>query len=118
MILRDGGHDAREDDAAGLALYTLEFTVDGYVEAREDAIGGAISALHAQCVAALVGQEIATSDQVDAAFDSITYGKGGHVVGMIAGFSVLVLKEPLGWNHAIGFALIAAGAFFVFHGRA
>jgi uncharacterized protein (DUF486 family) len=37
---------------------------------------------------------------------------------VFAGFSVLVLKEPLGWNHAIGFALIAAGAFFVFHGRA
>lgn len=33
-------------------------------------------------------------------------------------FSVLWLKEPLGWNHAIGFALIAAGAGFVFSGRA
>jgi len=30
-------------------------------------------------------------------------------------FSVLYLKEPLGWNHAIGFAFIAAGAFFIFH---
>jgi uncharacterized protein (DUF486 family) len=28
---------------------------------------------------------------------------------------VLYLKEPLGWNHALGFALIAAGAFFIFH---
>ena len=36
---------------------------------------------------------------------------------VFAGFSVLVLKEPLGWNHAIGFGLIAAGAFFIFHGR-
>ncbi|MHB2166797.1 DMT family protein [Alsobacter sp. R-9] len=36
---------------------------------------------------------------------------------VFAGFSVLVLKEPLGWNHAIGFCLIAAGAFFVFQGR-
>ena len=34
---------------------------------------------------------------------------------VFAGFSVLYLKQPLGWNHAIGFALIAAGAFFVFH---
>ena len=34
---------------------------------------------------------------------------------VFAGFSVLYLKEPLAWNHAIGFALIAAGAFFVFH---
>jgi uncharacterized protein (DUF486 family) len=33
-------------------------------------------------------------------------------------FSVFYLREPLGWNHAIGFALIAAGAFFVFQGRA
>lgn len=34
---------------------------------------------------------------------------------VFAGFSVLYLKEPLGWNHAVGFALIAAGAFFIFH---
>jgi uncharacterized protein len=31
-------------------------------------------------------------------------------------FSVVVLKEALTINHAIGFALIVAGAFFVFHG--
>ena len=37
---------------------------------------------------------------------------------VFAAFSVLYLKEPLGWNHAIGFALIAAGAGFVFSGRA
>jgi uncharacterized protein (DUF486 family) len=36
---------------------------------------------------------------------------------VFAGFSVWVLKEPLGWNHAVGFALIAAGAFFIFQGR-
>jgi hypothetical protein len=36
---------------------------------------------------------------------------------VFAGFSVLYLKEPLGWNHAVGFALIAAGAGFVFQGR-
>ena len=34
---------------------------------------------------------------------------------VFAAFSVLYLKEPLGWNHALGFALIAAGAFLVFH---
>ena len=34
---------------------------------------------------------------------------------VFAGFSVLYLKEPLGWNHALGFGFIAAGAFFVFH---
>ena len=33
---------------------------------------------------------------------------------VFAGFSILYLKEPLGWNHAIGFAFIALGAFFVF----
>ena len=35
---------------------------------------------------------------------------------VFAVFSVLVLKEALTWNHAIGFGLIAAGAFFVFRG--
>ncbi len=34
---------------------------------------------------------------------------------VFAGFSVLYLKEPIGWNHLAGFALIAAGAFLVFH---
>ncbi len=37
---------------------------------------------------------------------------------VFAGFSVVVLKEPLGWNHLVGFGLIAAGAAFVFAGRA
>lgn len=36
---------------------------------------------------------------------------------VFAGFSVLVLKEPLGWSHALGFALIAAGAAVIFLGR-
>ena len=30
-------------------------------------------------------------------------------------FSVFYLKEPLMWNHLVGFAFIAAGAFFIFH---
>src|SRR5690606_4532083 len=30
-------------------------------------------------------------------------------------FSVTYLKEPLAWNHLVGFVLIAAGAGFVFH---
>jgi hypothetical protein len=33
---------------------------------------------------------------------------------VFAGFSIVYLKESIGWNHALGFALIAAGAFFVF----
>lgn len=36
---------------------------------------------------------------------------------VFAAFSVWFLKEPLTWNHAIGFALIAAGAWFIFQGR-
>ena len=34
---------------------------------------------------------------------------------VFAGFSVLYLKEPLGWNHALGFLFIAVGAFLIFH---
>jgi hypothetical protein len=34
---------------------------------------------------------------------------------VFAGFSVLYLKQPLGWNHALGFGLIALGAFLIFH---
>lgn len=33
---------------------------------------------------------------------------------VFAAFSVWWLGEPLRWNHAVGFALIAGGAFFVF----
>jgi uncharacterized protein (DUF486 family) len=36
---------------------------------------------------------------------------------VFAGFSVFYLKESLTWNHLIGFALIAAGAAFIFQGR-
>lgn len=34
---------------------------------------------------------------------------------VFAFFSVLYLHEPLGWNHAVGFAFLVAGAFFIFH---
>lgn len=30
-------------------------------------------------------------------------------------FSALYLKEPISWNHLVGFGFIAAGAFFIFH---
>ena len=36
---------------------------------------------------------------------------------VFAGFSVLYLKEPITWNYAIGFVLIAAGAFSCFADR-
>ncbi len=37
---------------------------------------------------------------------------------VFSGFSTLFLRENLGWNHLIGFALIAAGAAVVFLGKA
>jgi uncharacterized protein (DUF486 family) len=36
---------------------------------------------------------------------------------VFAGFSVLWLKEPLGWNHAVGFGFIVVGAWFIFQGK-
>lgn len=35
-------------------------------------------------------------------------------LAVFAAFSVFYLNEPVGWNHAVGFTLIAVGAFFVF----
>ena len=35
---------------------------------------------------------------------------------VFVGFSVLYLKEAITWNHLVGFALIALGAYFVFRG--
>lgn len=35
-------------------------------------------------------------------------------LSVFAVFSFLYLKEPLGWNHLIGFGFIALGAWFVF----
>jgi len=37
-------------------------------------------------------------------------------LAVFAVFSVLWLKEPVTVNHAVGFALIGLGAFFVFKG--
>ena len=36
-------------------------------------------------------------------------------LAVFAAFSVLVLKEPLHWNHLLGFGFIALGAFFISH---
>lgn len=35
---------------------------------------------------------------------------------VFVGFAYFVLGERLTWNHGIGFALIGAGAFFIFRG--
>ena len=34
---------------------------------------------------------------------------------VFSGFSLVYLKEPIGWNDMVGFALISAGAFFIFY---
>ena len=36
-------------------------------------------------------------------------------LSVFAVFSVFYLKEPLTWNHLVGFSFIAVGAFFIFH---
>ncbi|GAB4386530.1 DMT family protein [Albidovulum sp.] len=36
-------------------------------------------------------------------------------LSVFAIFSVTYLRESLSWNHAVGFAFIALGAFFIFH---
>ena len=37
-------------------------------------------------------------------------------LAIFAVFSVIYLREPFTWNYAIGFAFIAAGAYFIFDG--
>ena len=36
-------------------------------------------------------------------------------LSVFALFSIVYLQEPFKWNYAVGFALIASGAFFIFH---
>jgi uncharacterized protein (DUF486 family) len=36
-------------------------------------------------------------------------------LSVFAVFSIWYLGEPIGWNHLVGFAFIAAGAFFIFN---
>jgi uncharacterized protein (DUF486 family) len=57
-----------------------------------------------------IGHEVYSAAQLKTIQEVIT-------LVVFAVFSVVVLKEQLSWNHAIGFALIAAGAFFIFQGR-
>ena len=54
------------------------------------------------------GSEVYTTAQLKTIQEVIT-------LIVFAGFSVLYLKQPLGWNHALGFTFIAFGAFFIFH---
>ncbi|MEW6256998.1 MAG: DMT family protein [Pseudomonadota bacterium] len=55
-----------------------------------------------------IGSEVYSTAQLKTMQEVIT-------LLVFAAFSVLYLKEPLGWNHLIGFGFIAAGAYFIFH---
>ena len=54
-----------------------------------------------------IGSDVYSAAQLKAMQEVIT-------LTVFAGFSVLYLGQKITINHAIGFALIAAGAFFVF----
>ncbi|PYB75593.1 MULTISPECIES: DMT family protein [Rhizobium] len=56
-----------------------------------------------------IGSEVYSAAQLKTMQEVIT-------LIVFSGFSVFFLKESLTINHAIGFALIAAGAAFVFRG--
>ncbi|NVP57915.1 DMT family protein [Mycoplana rhizolycopersici] len=56
-----------------------------------------------------IGHEVYSAAQLKTIQEVIT-------LVIFAGFSVFFLKESLTWNHLVGFALIAAGAAFVFKG--
>ena len=55
------------------------------------------------------GSEVYTTAQLKTIQEVIT-------LVVFAAFSVLYLKEPMTWNYAIGFVLVASGAFFIFRG--
>ena len=56
-----------------------------------------------------IGHQIYTAAELKTMQEVIT-------LAVFAGFSVIYLKEALTWNHAVGFGLIALGAFFIFKG--
>ncbi len=57
-----------------------------------------------------IGHEVYSAAELKTMQEVIT-------LSVFAVFSWLYLGESLGWNHLVGFALIAAGAFFVFYGK-
>jgi len=54
-----------------------------------------------------IGHEVYSAAQLKTMQEVIT-------LLVFAGFSVLYLKESLGWNHLAGFTLIAGGAALIF----
>jgi uncharacterized protein (DUF486 family) len=57
-----------------------------------------------------IGSSVYSAAQLKAIQEVVT-------LTIFAGFSVLYLGQRITINHAIGFVLIAAGAFFVFRGQ-
>jgi uncharacterized protein len=94
----------------------MTFAWYGYLRFKEAPLLGAILAswgiaLLEYCLAVPAnryGSAVYTVAQLKTMQEVIT-------LGVFAGFSVFYLKQPLGWNHAVGFALIVGGSFFVFH---
>ena len=58
-----------------------------------------------------IGSDVFSAAQLKAIQEVIT-------LTVFAAFSVIYLQQKITYNHAIGFALIAAGAFFVFRSPA
>lgn len=56
-----------------------------------------------------IGHEVYSAAQLKTMQEVIT-------LLVFSAFSVFYLKEALTWNHAAGFALIVAGAWFIFDG--
>lgn len=57
-----------------------------------------------------IGHQVYTASELKTMQEVIT-------LIIFAVFSVTVLGEALTWRHAVGFGLIAAGAFFIFQGH-
>jgi uncharacterized protein len=55
-----------------------------------------------------IGAQVMSAAQLKTIQEVIT-------LSVFAIFSVTYLKEPLTWNHALGFGFIALGAYFIFH---
>jgi len=55
-----------------------------------------------------IGHEVYSAAQLKTMQEVIT-------LLVFAAFSVLYLGEKFTWNYLVGFALIAAGAYFIFH---
>jgi hypothetical protein len=62
VVLRDGGHEAADDDSAQLVRYSVECVVEGFVADTDARIGAALNDLHARCIAALCNRPVPMGD--------------------------------------------------------